>query len=166
MPTANDLIAGTLSTTQKLLVRFTEDLTPQEYLHRACAGGNAIAWIIGHLVVSERSALARAGVKPEQMPALPEGFEKRFGREADAAKAGDFGDVTLLMPLFNRHRELLIDTIRNLPPEALDAPLPKPHPLFGQTVGDALNFMAGPHPSMHAGQISMIRRTMGKPPLI
>ena len=166
MPSAADLIAATLSTTQKMLVRFTEDLTPQQYLHRACAGSNPIAWIIGHLVMSDRAALARAGVRPEQMPVLPEGFDRRFGREADAPRASEFGDVKMLMPLFNRHRQLLIDAVKRMSPEALDAPLERPHPLFGQIVAEALNFMAGPHSSMHAGQISVIRRSLGKPPLV
>ena len=165
MPTANDLLVNSLTISQKMLNRYTQDLTPQEYLHRPCAGGNTAAWIIGHLVLTDRVAMARAGLKPGQMPALPEGFEKRFSREPDAPKASEFGDVRILMPLFNEHRQLLIDTVRRMSPAELDTPLEKPHPMFGAVIAEALNFVGGPHAAMHAGQITIIRRSMGKPPL-
>jgi DinB superfamily len=166
MPTANQILVAALTTAQKILNRYTDDLTPQEWLRRPCEGGNAVAWIVGHLVITERSSLAKAGLKPDQLPRLPEGFEKRFGREPEAPKAADFGDTTILMPLFNQHRQLLIDTVKNLPPAALDQPLEKPHPMIGTTAGEAITFLGATHTSMHAGQITIIRRTMGKPPLV
>jgi hypothetical protein len=159
----NDVIVNSLSVSQKLLNRYCEDLKPDEYLHRPCAGGNTPAWIIGHLILSERSALGRAGVT--ELPPLPEGFEKRFARDEAAPKASEYGDVTQLIPLFNRHRDLLIDTVRGMSAEALAKPLEKPHPLIGSTVGEVLNFM-GAHVAMHGGQITIVRRSMGKPPLV
>ena len=165
MSTPNQILVSALFTARQLLNRYTEDLTPQEYLHRACAGGNTSAWIIGHLVLTERTALGRAGVRPDQLPPLPDGFEQRFSREPDAPKASDFGDVTLLIPLFNQHRDRLIEAVKKLPPETFDQPLDQPR-WFGATVGELLTFLGGTHVSMHAGQISLIRRSMGKPPLI
>ncbi len=44
MPTANDLLAYTLAATQQMLTNFCQDLTPQEYLHRPCTGGNAASF--------------------------------------------------------------------------------------------------------------------------
>jgi hypothetical protein len=162
MSTPNDLIAHTLKTSGGLLSRFCEDLKPEEYLHRPCGDANCAAWIVGHLVMSERSVLGRVGVT--DLPPLPEGFEKRFARDETAPKAADYGDVTVLLPLFNRHRELLIETIKRAPAALLDKPLEKPHPLFA-TVGEMVNFMGG-HVAMHAGQITYIRRSLGRPPIV
>ena len=162
MPTANDLLAHSLSASRMMVNRFIEDLTPAEYLHRPCAGGNCAAWIVGHLVMSDRSLLGRVGVT--ELPALPEGFEKRFARDETAPKASEYGDVGVLGPLFNRHRDLLIERVKKMPAEALDAALPKPHPMFA-TVGEMVNFM-GAHVAMHAGQLTVIRRTLGRPPMI
>ena len=165
MPTANDILVSSLTTSQKLLNRYTADFSEREWLHRPCAGGNAAAWIVGHLVDVERRVLGKVGVRSEQLPAIPEGFEKRFARDEEAPKANDFGDVSILIPLFNAHRQLLIDTVKNLPPAAFDQPLEKPHAVMGGTIGEQLNFLGGVHVAMHAGQITIIRRSMGKPPL-
>jgi uncharacterized damage-inducible protein DinB len=163
MSSINDAIVQSLTVSQKLLNRYCEDLKPEEYLHRPCAGGNATAWIIGHLILTERSALGRVGVT--DLPALPEGFERRFARDEAAPKAGDYGDVSVLLPLFNRHREMLIEAVRKAGPDVLEKPLEKPHPLYGSRVWEAINFM-GAHVTMHAGQVTIIRRSMGKPPIV
>ena len=162
MSTSNDLIAQNLKTAGALLGRYCEDLKPEEYLPRPCGGANCAAWIIGHLVMTERNALGRVGVT--DLPPLPEGFEKRFARDETAPKASDYGDVTVLLPLFNRHRELLIEAVKRAPMEVLDKPLEKPHPFFA-TVGESINFM-GVHVAMHAGQLTYIRRSLGRPPIV
>jgi uncharacterized damage-inducible protein DinB len=161
-PTMNDVLTHSLSTSGMMLGLFCGDLTPAEYLHRPCAGGNCAAWIVGHLVLTERSALKRVGVT--ELPPLPDGFETRFARDEAAPKADDYGDVSVLMPLFERHRAMLIDRVKQMPPEALGEPLPKPHPMFS-TLGEAVNFIAV-HVAMHAGQLTIIRRSLGRPPLI
>jgi len=162
MSSPNEMIVSSLSTSQALLNRYCADLTPAEYLHRTCADGNCTAWLIGHLILTERGSLGRAGVT--DLPPLPDGFEKRFSRDPEAPKAEAFGDVTQLLALFNQHRQLLIDRVKVLPVEALDRPLEKPHPLF-TTVGQAINFMAV-HVAMHAGQVTLIRRSLGRPPIV
>jgi hypothetical protein len=162
MLTANDVLIHSLSGSQGLLNRLCEDLKPQEYLHRPCAEANCAAWVLGHLILTERSALQRVGVT--DLPPLPEGFEKRFGREADAPKATEFGDVTVLLPLFNQQRQLLIEKVKGMGQEELNKPVEKPHPLFSHTWG-AINLM-GLHVMLHGGQISSIRRSLGRPPVI
>jgi hypothetical protein len=162
MSTPNDLIAQNLKTAGALLNRYCEDFKPEEFLHRPCGGANCTAWIVGHLVMTERNALGRIGVT--DLPPLPDGFEKRFARDETAPRAADYGDVTILLPLFNRHRELLIEAVRRAPMELIDKPLEKPHPFFA-TVGESINFM-GVHVAMHAGQITYVRRSLGRPPIV
>jgi hypothetical protein len=119
---------------------------------------------VGHLILTERNALGRLGLKPDQLPPLPDGFDQRFARDEQAPKAREYGDTAILIPLFNQHRQLTIDTVKNLPPASFDQPLEKPHAM-GSTIGEWTNFLGGTHVSMHAGQITIIRRSMGKPPL-
>ena len=164
MSALNDAVAHSLVTSQRLINRFCEDLKPEEYLHRPCSGGNNTAWILGHLILTDRLALARAGVS--DLPALPAEFEKRFGRDEAASKATEFGDVTILLPLFHRHRELLIEAVREMSPAALEKPLDKPHPLYGSQTWEAIHFASGVHTATHVGQITIIRRSMGKPPIV
>jgi len=159
--TAADAISHALNVSLALLRRYCADLKPEEYLHRPVPKGNCAAWILGHLILSERRPLLLLGA---DLPPLPEGFEGRFPREESAAVAADFGEVSLLLPLFDRHRSLLIETVCNATQEQLDKRLEKPHTLFA-TVGEAANF-AAQHATMHAGQITIIRRSLGRPPLV
>lgn len=161
MPTANETIAFALTTAQKLLHRYVGDLTAEEFLHRPAPKANCTAWLIGHLTLSDRGVLKRLGAS---LPELPEGFEHRFSRDEGCPQAGEFGDVTKLMPLFDEHRNRLVAAVRAAPPELLGKPLDKPHPLFN-TVGEVATFMAL-HGAMHAGQITIARRSLGRPPLI
>src|SRR5437762_1298471 len=162
MSTANDVIAAALSNSQALLQRYTNDLKPDEYLHRTAPAANCAAWTIGHLLLTDRKTLEKFGVT--DLPALPEGFEKRFSRDEGCPQAGDFGDVSGLLQLFNQHRQRLIDAVKRATPEQLNKPLEKPHPMFS-TPGELALFMSS-HTAMHAGQITIIRRSLGRPPLI
>ena len=161
MPTANDSIAHALTVSQTLLQRYVADLDGREYLHRPTPKANCAAWLLGHLTLTERSAMKRLGVP---LPELPDGYERRFSRDEGCPQAEEFGDVTKLMPLFNEHRNRLIAAVRSATPQQLDQPLEKPHPLFN-TVGEFLVFYAL-HGAMHAGQITLIRRSLGRPPLV
>ena len=162
MLTANDIIIRGLAGSQALLNRYTADLTPAEFLHRPAAAANCTAWLIGHLAMSDRRVLTQMGAA--DLPPLPDGFEKRFSRDEGCPQAADFGDVTGLMAIFNRHRELLIERVKAASNEALDKPLEKPHPMFGK-VGEMVAFMSL-HTAMHAGQITIVRRSLGRPPLM
>lgn len=162
MPTPNDIIVNSLTGSQMLLHRYVDDLQPAEFLHRTSPKANCAAWMIGHLVQTDRRVLTVLGVT--DLPALPDGFEQRFGRDEATALAANFGDVSTLMPLFDQHRARLIDAIRRASAEQLDKPVETTRPMF-KTVGEFANFM-GMHTALHAGQITLIRRSLGKPPVV
>jgi hypothetical protein len=162
MQTVNDVVAQSLTQSAMLLNRYTADLTPQEYLHRPAPKANCVAWTIGHLILSDRGVLKRLG--HADLPALPDGFEKRFSRDEGCTQATEFGDTSILLPLFNQHRQRLIDAVKRASAEQLNAPLEKPHPMFGN-VGEMALFMSA-HAAMHAGQFTIVRRSLGRPPLV
>jgi hypothetical protein len=162
MPSVNDTIAHALSSSQMLLQRYTEDFTPEEYLKRVTPDSNCAAWIIGHLTLTDRRALGALGAT--DLPALPQGYEQRFGRTENAPQASDFGDVKILMPLFHQHRQRLIETVHRATAEQLEKPVQTPRPMF-KTAGEMAHFMAL-HAATHAGQITMIRRALGRPIMI
>ncbi len=155
-------IAYAIAASQTMLDSFVQDLSPEDYLHRPVAGANCTAWIVGHLILTDRLALGRLG--QTNLPALPVGFEQRFARDEHAPSAADYGDTSVLRPLWNQHRELLAEAAKKLSEAQFHQPLEQPRPLF-KTLGEMLHFMAL-HATMHAGQISTIRRSLGRPPLI
>ena len=160
MPTANETIAFALGTAQKLLHRYVADLSAEEYLHRPAPKANCTAWLIGHLTLSDRGVLKRLGAP---LPELPDGFEHRFSRDEGCPQAQEFGDVKQIVAVFDEHRNRLIAAVKAATPAQLEQKLDKPIAMAA-TVGEALEFVAV-HTAMHAGQIVMIRRSLGRPPL-
>ncbi len=157
-----EALAAALRNAAKVTLMFTEDLHPQEYLHRPCPGANCSAWILGHLIMSSRGMMR--GLGKTDLPALPDGFEKRYARDESAPKAGEYGDVTILRPMFQQHHELFVGVVAHLTTAQLEGKLEKPHPLFG-TLGEMAAF-APIHIATHAGQITTIRRSLGRPPIV
>src|SRR5688500_12013733 len=126
MPTPNDAITYALATSQAMLKRYVEDLSSQEYLHRPAPKANCAAWLVGHLTLTDRRALVAFGGEP---PDLPDGFEHRFSRKEGCPQAEEFGDVSVLVPLFDRHRGRLIAAVKAAPPGKLDEPIEN-RPMF------------------------------------
>ncbi|HEV2294587.1 MAG TPA: DinB family protein [Tepidisphaeraceae bacterium] len=161
MRTPNDVLVHNLSATQLMVQRFTADLQPHEYLHRPTEKANCAAWTVGHLALSDRHVLMQLGA---ELPPLPDGFDQRFSRAEGCPEAGDFGDVAGILPTFDEHRTRLIEAVKRATPEQLAKPLEKPHPMF-KTLGELVSFMSA-HTAMHVGQITIIRRSLGRPPLV
>ncbi len=150
-----------LEGSRRMLHMFVNDLTPEERRYRICPDANCIDWVVGHLVLTEQRFHAVFGAKS---PLLPAGFDKTFARDDVAPKAADYGDTSGLLKLFDEQRNVTIAKVCEFPQEELMVPLENPHPRFS-TLGEAAIFCAL-HVTLHAGQMSMIRRMLGKPPVI
>ena len=161
MRTANDVLVHNLTATHLMVQRFTADLEPSEFLHRPTEKANCAAWTVGHLALSDRHVIQQLGA---ELPPLPDGFDAKFSREEGCPQAGDFGDVKAIVPVFSAHRTRLIDAVRLATPAQLEKPLEKPHPMF-KTLGEFISFMSA-HTAMHVGQITIIRRSLGRPPMV
>lgn len=147
---------------------FSADIAGKDWLHRPCPGAGCTAWIAGHLILSARGMMKAMGVADaiatDAALQLPEGFEKRFARDESAPKSSDFGDTSILHGLFKLHHDALVAGVAKLSTEKLAERLAKPTPMFG-TIGELAAF-APTHIGMHTGQISTIRRSLGRPPMI
>lgn len=161
MLTAIDVLVHSLTSSKGLVAWYCKDLTPAEYLHRPCPAANCVAWLLGHLTLSDRRVQALT-LGPADLPPLPDGFEQRFGQKDGAPQAADFGDVSGLLARFEQGRDRFVERVRAADAATLERAVE--HPRF-KTVYEAINFVGGLHTTMHAGQISMVRRTLGRPPL-
>lgn len=162
MNTPSEALAATLENAARVVLFFTEDFKTDDWLHRPCPKANCAAWTMGHLILSARGMMTRAGVT--DLPTLPEGFEKRFARDDTAPHAADYGDTSILRPLFQQFHERFAAAVRALPASKLAEELPVNHPMF-KSIGGMVAF-APVHIATHAGQISTIRRSLGRAPLV
>lgn len=158
-----EAIAYSLRSSKLMFHRYLDDLKPEEFQHRPCLGANNASWIIGHLTCVDRAQLEKLGVAC--LPELPSGFIERFATTKAAATGtnADFGSPHDLMRHFDEHRDLLINTVGQLPANVLGSPPPSISPLYADR-GESLLFL-GLHTTMHLGQLSIIRRSLGRPPL-
>ena len=161
--TPNAAVVESLTVSKNMFHRYAGTLNPADFDHQPLPGVNSAAWSFGHLILTERRAItAFHGT----LPPLPGGFEERFkttglaaGDQAGlSAAAGDW------VALFDAHRDALIAAVAAAPAELLASAPAKPSPLYTTLAGLA-NLMAI-HTALHLGQITVIRRSLGYPPVV
>jgi uncharacterized damage-inducible protein DinB len=159
-----ELSAAAYRMSFQMIHRLCNDLTEEEFHHQPVPGANSAAWIVGHLAVTNTRFGARYGATG--MPELGEDFIARF--KATRQSAGDqsaLGTKAELLSVLDATAERLMEAVRRLPPEALSAPLPTPAPAVVTNSAEMMIF-GSMHIMMHVGQLSTIRRSLGKPPLM
>ena len=159
--TANDLIAAGYRMGGVLIHRMTDDLTPADFYHVPVPGSNTAAWIVGHLALTFRRTAERMGATDQ--PPVPAEMATRFavtGKAADAQTG--LGDPADLTTLFDACLAAVIAATKNLPASKLDEPATS---AFATSFGESVLFGAM-HIAVHSGQLSTIRRSLGKPPVV
>lgn len=125
-----------------------------------------VAWQVGHLTFAQyRLALDRIrGERPEDSEFVSAEFLKIFGRDSfpdpDPSKYPSPGEIRAT---FERVHERVLLELPSLPESEWYAPILKPHSLFNRKI-ESLQWCSH-HETIHAGQIGLLRRLMGKPPM-
>jgi hypothetical protein len=124
-----------------------------------------VAWQVGHLAYAEyRLALERIrGPKPGDEQFFPPEYQQKFGR--NSIPVGDpsaYPTPEEIRHVFDAvHRRSLEET--STLSDAVLAEPASPHARFS-TKGGSLTWCAE-HEMLHAGQIGLLRRLLGQPPL-
>src|SRR4051794_800099 len=161
--TPNDLIAGGHRMARQLLHRMVDDLSPAEFRHQPVPGANSAAWIVGHLALTLRRTAERLGAA--DVPAVDPDLAAKFATtKQPAGVQADLGDPAELLRLFDVCVDKVAEAVQRLSAADLDAP-PQLRGPFATTHGEAVLF-GTMHIAMHVGQLSTIRRSLGKPPVV
>jgi hypothetical protein len=129
-------------------------------------GVSHVGWQVGHLAFAQyRLALERIrGSRPEDQRLIPAAFLDQFGRGSTPIDdAGAYPTVEEILRVFEAVHRQVVEEISALDESVLDQPTAAPHSRF-TTKGGALAWCAE-HEMVHAGQIGLLRRLQGKPPL-
>src|SRR4051812_37427193 len=114
-----DSIRAGLRQSDFIVQGYLSDLSQAELLARPCAGGNHIAWQLGHLIASERHFGEKAS--PNSMPALPAGFVERHKKEHAASNdASQFNSKAEYLRLMKEQREGYLKVVASLPDARFD----------------------------------------------
>ncbi len=161
--TANDLLSSSFRMATQMLHLMCDDLTEAEFQHQPVPGTNSAAWIVGHLGVTARRMAERLGAT--DLPLLSEEFVARFSQTKQmASNQQELGTKTELLALFDHCQSQLIAAVKTVAPEALDGPAAGTG-RFATNSAEAFLF-GSLHAAMHCGQLSTIRRSLGKPPQV
>jgi hypothetical protein len=142
------------------------DVDDEQWFTSVGDGLTHVGWQVGHLATAQYSlCLARIrGPQTDDERLISTKFRECFRKgstpQADAAKYPSPGEIREVAARV--HAQALAE-LPGLPEEQLDVPIENPHPLFKTRFG-ALIFCPE-HELIHAGQIALMRRLMGKPPL-
>lgn len=143
------------------------DQTPvAEWFRQPPAGVSHVGWQVGHLAYAEyRLTLWRIrGTQPQDSDLISEAHRGLFGYESvpnpDPTKYPSPAD---LRAVFDRVHEQVLRELRGMDEEEMDQPVLYPHP-FAPTKLRALLWCAH-HEMLHAGQVGLLRRQLGYPPL-
>jgi hypothetical protein len=146
--------------------RFLADLAPDEWFWSPPAYTTHIAWQTGHIAVAQYNLCLRRlrGRTAEDDTLMPEAFFDVFkvGSQPLSGAANN-PPLEQIQRVFDAVQQQVLIELPNVDNAELDAPVDPPHPAFKTKLG-AIEWCS-PHEFVHAGQIAMLRRLMGKPPL-
>lgn len=143
-----------------------EDFAPSDWFRQPTPAVTHLAWQVGHLAMAEYALtmIRVRGKEPEDQEFISNSFFKQFKKgSAPSDKVSDDPDVSEIRRVFDQVHERAIRELSAYTDEELDVKLPEPHAVFDTKLGSV--FFCSAHEMLHAGQIGLLRRLLGKPPL-
>ncbi len=140
---------------------FVEDVPDEKLCHQPVPGANHAAWVLGHLAYSDDVFVSGVGGRPVK---CSEAWQKQYGMgSTPTASRSAYPSKAELMDQLAARRADLVAWFQSLNEEQLAAPLPEGWTDF------APNQAAFPaaivwHEGMHAGQLTVVRKSLGIPP--
>jgi DinB superfamily len=152
--------------TRRYTEQFLGRLTPGEWFWHPQALTTHVAWQVGHLAVAQYNLCLRRirGRAAADEALMPEEFFDCFKLGSQpAAGAENNPPLVEIQRVFAAVLAQSLAELAERTDEELDVPADPPHPAFQTKLG-GIEY-APLHEMVHAGQIALLRRLMGKPPL-
>lgn len=146
--------------------QFLPDLTDAEWWWSPPQFTTHIAWQVGHLAVAQYNLCLRRmrGRTSDDETLIPDAFINAF-KLGSQPVVGASHNLPLqeIQRVFDAVHHQALQELPLVDNAELDNPVDQPHPLFKTKLG-AIEW-SSQHELVHAGQIALIRRLMGKAPL-
>lgn len=141
------------------------DIPPAEWFLLPAGAATHVAWQIGHLAFAQYALciMRQRDERPEDEKLIPATLRTLFGRgSVPSADPAAYPTALEIRALFDRVHEQVLTELAGADPTTLHQPVLKPH-RFVKTRLDSL-FWCSQHELVHAGQIALLRRLLGKSP--
>ena len=146
--------------------RLLTDLPEGDWFRMPTDGVTHIAWQVGHLAMAQFAlCIGRLRTEADDDERLIAAeFRRHFGKGSTPEPAPEKNPpVAEIHAVFDRVHTRVMTELPHYQPVDLETPALKSHPLFTKKI-DSLIWSAE-HELIHAGQIALLRRLLGKPPL-
>ncbi|MHC4405124.1 MAG: DinB family protein [Planctomycetota bacterium] len=143
-----------------------DNLEANDWFRQPAEGVTHIAWQVGHLAAAEYylTLLRIRGKREEDAALISDDDLKRFGKgSVPEADPGSYPSPEEIRGTFDRVHKQAVRELKELPETVLDERTDPPHPMFSTKL-EALAFCSL-HEMVHAGQIGLLRRLLGRAPL-
>lgn len=155
----NGLVA--LEFARRTTLTLVEEIPQDKFCHQPFAGANHPLWNLGHLAVTDDYFMNELA---QRQRGCPEGWWQMFGMGSEPkASLGDYPPIQEVQEAMHQRREEFIGWFKSMDEKALSGPLPDQWKGFARSYG-ALMSTVGCHEAMHAGQITVIRKSLGMKP--
>lgn len=135
-----------------------EDISDDRFFHHPFHGANHAVWIVGHICSNDDSFLTGLKGRPSQLPAS---WKALFAAGSSPAVDRDHHpNRDQIMTQFEARRQELLAWFREMPTEQLISPVPEEWNSFGANYGILMGTLAW-HVGLHAGQLTVIRKSLG-----
>lgn len=142
------------------------DIQEHEWFQMPAGAATHLAWQMGHIAMAEYGlALFRQrGRQPDDLDLMSSTFRKQFSRgstpEPDPTKNPPLSEIRAT---FDRVHEQVLRELPTFSLASLDEPCEMPTAGYSTKLGALL--LCSHHELLHAGQIGLLRRLLGKPPI-
>ena len=133
-----------------------------QYCHQPFPGANHALWTLGHLAAADAFFLERIGGTPDERFARLQG--QFFIGSKPSGNLAEYPPVEEVRRWFDEARANLVAHYRSLSEEQLAQPLPEQWQRMAANPG-ALLARISVHESSHAGQLMVVRKSLGLPPV-
>ena len=151
---------------RRYTLQLLEDVDDRDWFRQPTEGVTHIAWQVGHLAMAEYALtmIRVRGKEPEDEQIIPANFFRRFQKgTSPAADAAEYPTPEEIRQVLARVHEQALDELKRYTDDQLDVKLPEPHAVFDTKLGSI--FFCSAHELIHAGQIGLLRRLLGKQPV-
>lgn len=146
---------------------YTNDLldhiSENDWFRQPAEGVTHIAWQVGHITIAEYGlALRRCrGTFSSDTEFVPNSYMKLFGKgSTPSPNASDYPTPAEIRGVLNQVHAHVVDELPKLDDAVWDESTVPQHPMFATKLG-SFQFCSL-HEMLHAGQIALLRRLLGK----
>jgi hypothetical protein len=142
------------------------DIADSDWFRMPTPGVTHVAWQVAHLAMAEYGLclFRMRGRREEDIDLMSSDFRKKFSKgtvpNPDPAQNPTPAEIRQVL---SRVHERAMTELAGYTDADLDTPVDEPHAVFNTKIGAI--FFCSVHEMMHAGQIGLMRRLLGKSPI-